>query len=474
MLYKAFFAEKYDLFGELGCSPVLSPKGAHYPSPECSERFFAALFAAFRRTVTSGTPFEAYETDFLSDHLLPTQGLASDSRGLQQYFDGMAQAAGAAGLSVQLCMPTAGIVLASAAWPAMTQGRVSTDYATENAPNSTWAKTYNIGIGSLLFWAVGLQPSKDLTWTTPHQPGGACDHDNPNVELDVVLAVLSCGPVGIGDGIDLTNVTLAKMTADSDGRILPPSKPLTALDSSFVPPATPAPATNQPLVGFLPLMPGASGCPSPGGASFPAQCTPAAEQTHTSIPLQPDYAARLFDMQASADGAVASWRILLSLHLGDFTPTASDLLPLPGLSALGAYRELRWRRCVNGSAAFGSGLEPLEHTALPNIQSGKGSPSEPKVPWRMMTLYPNLPVDGSQNTTAWVLLGEADKIVGVSPVRFRSVGVVRADGGSCLCFELSAAPTETVTVGAVTPGGTFVERGFGSGHGRICDADAQS
>ena len=122
------------------------------------------------------------------------------------------------------------------------------------------------------------------------------------------------------------------MTADSDGRILQPSKPLTALDSSFVPPATPVPATNQPLVGFLPLMPGAIGCPSPGGASFPAQCTPAAEQTHTSIPLQPDYAARLFGIQASADGAVASWRILLSLHLGDFTPTASDLLPLPGLS----------------------------------------------------------------------------------------------------------------------------------------------
>ena len=46
--------------------------------------------------------------------------------------------------------------------------------ATENAPNSSWGKTYNIGIGSLLFWAVGLQPSKDVTWTTPHQPGGAC------------------------------------------------------------------------------------------------------------------------------------------------------------------------------------------------------------------------------------------------------------------------------------------------------------
>ena len=134
MLYKAFFAEKYDLFGELGCSPVLSPKGAHYPSPECSERFFAALFAAFRRTVTSGTPFEAYETDFLSDHLLPTQGLASDSRGLQQYFDGMAEAAGAAGLSVQLCMPTAGIVLASAAWPAMSTERQAAVKSIEPSP----------------------------------------------------------------------------------------------------------------------------------------------------------------------------------------------------------------------------------------------------------------------------------------------------------------------------------------------------
>jgi uncharacterized membrane protein (Fun14 family) len=49
----------------------------------------------------------------------------------------------------------------------MTNGRVSTDYATENAPNSSWAKTYNIGIGSLLFWAVGLAPSKDVTVRLP-------------------------------------------------------------------------------------------------------------------------------------------------------------------------------------------------------------------------------------------------------------------------------------------------------------------
>jgi hypothetical protein len=87
----------------------------------------------------------SYETDFISDHLLPTAGLAGVAGGLRRFFSGMAAAAEAAALPVQLCMPTAGVVLASAEWPAMTNGRVSTDYATEAAPNSTWPKTYNIG-----------------------------------------------------------------------------------------------------------------------------------------------------------------------------------------------------------------------------------------------------------------------------------------------------------------------------------------
>jgi hypothetical protein len=128
MLYKAFFSPDYDLFDRLGCTAVTSPKGAHYPAANCSREFYSALFVDFKRIAPN---FVAFETDFLSDHLLPTPGLAGEAGGLQRYFGGLAEAALGAQISVQLCMPTAGIVLASAEWPAMTNGRVSTDYATE-------------------------------------------------------------------------------------------------------------------------------------------------------------------------------------------------------------------------------------------------------------------------------------------------------------------------------------------------------
>ena len=440
---KTMFNPNYDAFAQTGCDWVLSPQNWGYPAPHCAKDFYAAVFASFQKTA-QGT-FKSFETDFLSDHLVPTLGMARDPSGLKTYFQGMADAAAGAGLGVQLCMPTAGIVLASQRWPAMTNARASPDYATEAAPGSTWAKTYNMGIGSLLFWAVGLAPSKDVFWTTPHQPGSASGHDNPNVELDTALAVLSTGPVGIGDGLGFTNYTLAKMTASQEGVILKPGKPLTALDSTFIPPAGSGGQTGT--VGFLPLMRGASGCdPSKKPASQP-QCSPVADQTHTTLPVSP--------------GNTATWRYLVSIHLGDFVPPAHDLLPQPSSAGapLAAYRELRWPRCRNGTKALASGcLQQTSEASLPNIRSGESYSVSGPVPWRMFTLYPSV---GNR----WIFLGEVDKIVAVSPMRFTSFQT----DASCITFSLEMGDDETVTVGAVSPDGVYLEREIKRGSaGRLC------
>lgn len=496
LLYKAFFSGGYDLFEQLGCTAVVSPQGAHYPAPNCSRPFYAGLFKAFKRIAPT---FAAYETDFLSDHLLPTPGLAGEVGGLTEFFGGLAQAAAEAGLPVQLCMPTAGVVLASAGWPAMTNGRVSTDYATQSTPNSTWAKTYNIGIGSLLFWAVDLAPSKDVTWTVPHQPGGGFQYDQPNVELDYVLAVLSSGPVGIGDGIGFTNASLATMGANRAGVILRADKPLTAIDSTFIPPTTVQSArdhgsrfrsevsTERPIVGFLPLMPGTKGCTAAqvAGEPYPASCQPAAEQTHTLIPLERGYATRL-GLHATNMGPVgAAWRILVSLHLGDFDPPRRDLLPIPQqhLFEPKIYRELRWSRCTDNTQRAqlyqpGGCLKWLsqqpDRLGL-NIKSGDRAPTtladSGPVPWRMFTLFPRLPETATDDSRAWTLIGEVDKIVSVSALRFLSVGVTEVtESSSCLVFGLVVEAGEVVKVGAITPNGTYVESAFGtSGSQRLCE-----
>ena len=168
----------------------------------------------------------------------------------------------------------------------------------------------------------------------------------------------------------------------------------------------------------------------------------------------------------------------------------ADLLPLPGslvgggATGTGAYRELRWDRCANGSKAFGTGcLERLQQGKLPNLRSGEGSPMGATVPWRMFTLSPLLPLPhggGGDSARGWIFLGEVDKIVGVSEVRFLSIGVQLIDErlpgeatatvGSCVAFEVSLGCAEEVlTVAAVSPSGTYLTREIRERHGRICE-----
>lgn len=52
-----------------------------------------------------------------------------------------------------------------------------------------------------------------------------------------MVATLSAGPVGIGDGPGMTNVTLVRQFARSDGRLLHPSYPATPIDVMYYPPA---------------------------------------------------------------------------------------------------------------------------------------------------------------------------------------------------------------------------------------------
>jgi hypothetical protein len=177
-------------------------------------------------------------------------------------------------------------------------------------------------------------------------------------------------------------------------------------------------------------------------------------------------------------------------------------MPQQQLFAPTYYRELRWRRCTNntqGSQLYSNGgcLQQLDSSQPDqvglNIASGEEAPATvadigSPVPWRMFTLYPRLPETASDSKRAWTLIGEVDKIVSVSASRFLSVGVVEvtssiaasavwgdragngSQGGSCLVFEIVVEIGEVVTIGAVTPTGTYVEATFDAGGSqRFCD-----
>eukprot|EP00943_MAST-04B_sp_MAST-4B-sp1_P004131 g4131.t1 len=482
LLYKTYFSKNYDLFEKY--NKTQSPKGVWYPVGEDAYKFYTDLFNAF---VALGA--KAFETDFMSDHLLPTPGFASYVEGLPLYHDGLAKAALDQNLPVQFCMPSICQVLATAKYRAVTNVRVSTDYATEKVPDKTgadgWVENYVIGIPSLITWAIGVAPSKDIVVTTEmKKPTGGMQVIYQNSEMDFALAVLSTGPVGLGDAPNFTNISLVQKGIRIDGTLLKPDKPLTAVDSTFVPTST----RPHGLIGFLPTT-------KDGDCNFSkTSCSPSLDQTHTSIPLFENYAMSLYETtmgdeeDKKINGNIAVWHIMLSMHLASFAPPLNDFFPeVPlfskALNNLGSFKEWRWSKCSKGQKINSDCLHMLQENIVPDVSSGpsrsvgvNGSDA-----YRLFHFSPNLPVPSSAgpanksnvDTKSWIMLGEIGKIVPMSNVRFKAIGVtsetsLSADNflnrgttvSSCLEWTMVGGKNENVCVGAVSPSGIYMEDCF--------------
>jgi hypothetical protein len=80
--------------------------------------------------------------------------------------------------------------------------------------------------------AVGLAPFKDVFWSTSLQPRATYKPSPHEVlpEREILMATLSTGPVGPGDGINYTNVDRIMKCCRQDGLILKPDRPLTTIN----------------------------------------------------------------------------------------------------------------------------------------------------------------------------------------------------------------------------------------------------
>ena len=128
------------------------------------------------------------------------------------------------------CMATPMDLMQSMSLPQVTNGRASGDYA----GGSNW----NIGAGSLLWSALGLKPSKDNFWTSFLEPVPAGTRvsgtDHNSTDVHAIAAIMSCGPVGPSDRAGWSNATLIMRLCRSDGRLLQPRRPITAINDQFL------------------------------------------------------------------------------------------------------------------------------------------------------------------------------------------------------------------------------------------------
>ena len=152
----------------------------------------------------------------------------------QMYDEGLAHAAFELGLPIRIDRAFPSDILASTQYGARTVHRCTTD---QDPWTAIQAGLYrDLGGNALLVRAMGARPMVDVLWTVSNQTDprwgtkGVC---KPNVLHDIISAVLSTGPVGFGDRLNRTNVSLLSRATRADGIILKPASAALRLDRFY-------------------------------------------------------------------------------------------------------------------------------------------------------------------------------------------------------------------------------------------------
>jgi hypothetical protein len=354
----------------------------------------------------------SFESDFMNQNYNCVPEFVQHATAAETWQQGMARAALERNVTIQWCYASPTDILASLDMPAVTNFRVSFDFC--------YGRSWDIGESSLLVWALGAVPSKDTLWSTDNNrfavPGcpWTADHEESAAELHVVLALMSNGPVGISDAIGKTNATLLKRIITMDGTLLKPSKPLTSIDSTFLDVSRPILASSSAASGD-----------NDGGYVY------------------------------GTYGLGFSWYFVsflltqaFHIKLRDFWPQVSREQPVPYTFAYRHFGD--GVECVNGKDAVSSGcvtivsVDSVEDSSrivfvappAPSLDDGgRGYPPTVTAVWQPC------PKSG------WIMLGELDKYVSVSPVRFRYVECTK-EGVS---VSVTGAIGEAVVLTALRP-----------------------
>eukprot|EP01051_Picozoa_sp_SAG22_P000177 SAG22_NODE_3_length_48349_cov_158.681180_38_plen_467_part_00 len=428
MLYTPFWCANYENPGHFNMTtaPKHAPlAGTKIVTPEDSRRFFDAIMEQGMQ-LTNGH-LTAYEIDFLAWNFQSMLGVSiTEPSQAQLWYQGMADAAAARNVTIQYCLGNPSDVLLSLAFPAVSNARASFDYC------DTARNTREMAGSSLLMGALKMAPSKDVFWTTSPQPGpNKCDQaaptgsytKQPHPKLDVLLAVLSLGPVAIGDAIGHTDTALLMRCCSIGGGLLRPDRPLSMVDQCLRLPAQ---------TGGL----GADPVPNPSHVDI--------RSTHAAVSVGVQGSS-----SAPEDRVMAHYVVAISLTKETPLDT-TDLYPVPtgdeefGFlhfqhSAWGRNATHRAKNCTDGASAAQC-ITMLPRGTLPTI--AVTNTQEQNFSFSM--LAPRL-------ANGWLLLGETDKFVPISRNRMASltVGAPGATSTPALNITVQGEPHERVKMVAV-------------------------
>ena len=364
---------------------------------------------------------------------------------------------------VDQALPSDHLASAVLNWPAVVSARIGGDMDCQN----TWSQ---MGSTGAFLSALQIRPIMDVLWTQSVMPDNT-EHlpFRKYIDHELVIALLTCGPVGFGDSLPNegflgTNVTKLLQTSRSDGVLLKPAHPALRLD--VAPPNTGGP----PRAGFealevwaaaaVPSRPSVAGYARTGAAGLLSAAT---DRRANSL-------ARLQHVNGSADVAERWWYTLLATDVNSkrtFAPgnsttatiTPEMLFPVPPVG-LDFVVSTFGNACRHGDAvqsclrAFTpSSPLPVETDPCPGGKPGCRN-------WKLLSVAPVL-------AGGWAIVGEESKYVALSPQRIvaahTTVDSTDPDAsdalleselivGPALAFTIIGAMNETVAITVVAPG----------------------
>jgi len=289
--------------------------------------------------------------------------------------------------------------LESLQYPAVTNARASDDYG---AGGNNWMMAGT----SLLLSAVGLRASKDNFWSSNKQTDRGRES---SPVLQAVVCALSQGPVGFADPLYYTDPAVLWPTMNQDGTLLHPSRPATTVDGQF--------EERSEWVG-----------------------SDVRVASSTILSKSTSRVLYYYSILVAGSAALTVPNLLTAMDLWPFVPQEYPYwlwqYNNTACSTLGAKAV----DCIHKLVPSHDSIHHLNPTYNP-LQTLSGD----AVKW---TLWTCVPVFAS----GYVLLGEIDKYVAISPDRF--VTISPTDMG--IDIVLRGAAKESVNVAYVNPKGTIM------------------
>lgn len=225
---------------------VVEEHAAPAPAPSPQRWALVDDFSLWEHLMDNCVQWESfcYEQDWMISQWEFFEYLRAGWGRANKWLAEMSMAAQVRDLTIQYCMTPSNLLMAAVQFPNVTHVRVSGDYHADWRKDARHTQLTQTG---MLAWALGIVPYSDVqkSSTNPTE-----EHPEEYPLMEVLLATLSCGPVGFGDQVGHQDPAIIRQSCRPDGLLLKPDYPLHPWDQAFVSHAAPYWMVTESVAGY--------------------------------------------------------------------------------------------------------------------------------------------------------------------------------------------------------------------------------